>query len=188
MQIQTAARRSLPARRRIAASISPSDARRGAGASKPFNSFMSTVAGTRSTLPSRSITNSMRSPGFNLRCRRTSAGIVVCPLLLIVEVAIVLTPAANSYFATLHDREHCITRHQGLRHRFRLVAEPFKRAVPSPAGWERELLVCKNGKAAQKRAPSYAKVSGARRKQSVHGRRPRNALRKRSPAAPHPIP
>src|SRR5215470_4053392 len=79
-----------PARLRIAASISSNDTRRGAGARRPFNSRTSTVAGTRTTLPSASTTNSTRSPALSLRWRRISPGIVVCPLLVIVETAISL--------------------------------------------------------------------------------------------------
>src|SRR5262249_16988219 len=73
-----------------ARSISSSETRRGAGASSPFSSFPSMFAGTRTTRPSASTTNSTRSPALSRRWRRITPGIVVCPLLVIVEVAMSL--------------------------------------------------------------------------------------------------
>src|SRR6185437_2065799 len=64
-------------RLRMAASISSSVTRRGAGASSPFNSLTSTLAGIRTTLPSDSTINSIRSPFLSLRCRRITPGMVV---------------------------------------------------------------------------------------------------------------
>ncbi len=75
------------ARLRTATSISSTDTLRGAGARSPSNSPTGTVAGTSTTLPSASTTNSIRSPAFSFRSRLISPGMVVCPLLVIVEIA-----------------------------------------------------------------------------------------------------
>ena len=90
--------RRRPARLRIAVCISSSETLRGAGTRSPFSSRASTVAGTRTTLPSASTTNWTLSPALSFKCRRISPGIVVCPLLVIVEAVISLR---FRYFLTL---------------------------------------------------------------------------------------
>lgn len=58
------------------------------GRTMPRSRLISSIAASTTHCPSATLTNSTRSPGQTLRSVRTLAGIMICPLLVTVAVAI----------------------------------------------------------------------------------------------------